>query len=94
MCLVLRMHTCHLLSTHQSPWLEETGSMVTARAFAWTHFPCLSSSLSIVGFSVHPHPVCFWLLLHGLIPTVSQLLCSFPCCGVKDLGGVLWDGQP
>lgn len=45
MCLVLRMHTCHLLSTHQSLWLEETRSMVTARAFAWTHFPCLSFSL-------------------------------------------------
>lgn len=93
-------HTCHLLSTHQSLWLEETRSMVTARAFAWTHFPCLSFSLAVAQFSVYLHPVCFWLSPHSLSSSSasSRLSCfmgsSRHCLSTSVFFPLLWCKGP
>lgn len=69
-------------------WMEEDGSVVTPRAFAWTHFPCLFFSLAIALFCLSSScllltllfPVFLLslfptLLLHGLILTLSLNFC-------------------
>lgn len=91
-------HAGHLLSTHQTcGWRGIGVSVVTPRAFAWTHFPCLffffsyCSVLFIFILSAFDSPVpCLPPRPHPNSPaprahpdTVSQLLCSFPCCCVR-----------
>lgn len=79
--------------------------MVMPRAFAWTHFPRMAFSLALAQFSAYLHPVRFQLPCSlsssSASPaswthpdSVSQLLCSLPCCGVKAWVEVLWAGQP